>query len=109
MKMGHHQLGMNRSKDYKDDKAKDFELLFVEGFPMPVMHICCFSPFGNGRSSYNKFYSKEYSSIRAIKKYCGLSQLDLSKVKNDRCTHVIINNGQLTENNAVCSIPDLKT
>jgi hypothetical protein len=100
LQMGCDQLGMDKSKDYKDDKAEDFELLFVEGLPVPVMQICCFSPFGNGTSSDNEFHSKESSPIAAIKKDCGLCQLDLSELENDQCTHEISNSGQLREDNA---------
>lgn len=68
LQIGCDQLGINYSKDYKDDKADEFELLFVEGLPVPVMQISCFSPFGNGRLSDNEFPSKQSSPVGAIKR-----------------------------------------
>ena len=74
LRMGCDQLGMSKGKDYKDDKDEDFEQLFEEGLPIPVMHICCFSPFGNGTSSTsdNEFHSNESSLTTTTKKDCGL-------------------------------------
>eukprot|EP00253_Pinus_taeda_P000844 PITA_00844 len=107
LQMGCDQLGMNYSRDYTDDKADEFELLFVEGLPVPVMQICCFSPFGNGTLSDNEFHSKQSSPIGAIKKDCELCQVDLSELENDQCTHVISNIGQLREENIITGLkPD---
>jgi len=109
LKISCDQVGMNKSKDYRDGKVEDFELLFVEGLSVPIMQICCFSPFGIGTSSDNEFHSKESFPVEAIEKDCGLYQLDLSELANDQCTHEISNSGQLREDNANCSITILKT
>ena len=76
---------MSKSKDYKDDKDEEFELLFEEGLLVLVMQIYYFSPFGNGASSTsdNEFHSNESSPIVVIKKDCRLCHLDLSKLEND--------------------------
>ena len=76
---------MTKSKDYENDKVKYFEILFVEGLPIPVMNIYCFSPFENGTSSVsdNKFHSNESSPIVVIKIDCKLCHLDLYELEND--------------------------
>eukprot|EP00253_Pinus_taeda_P022882 PITA_22882 len=107
LQMGCDQLGINYSRDYKDDKADEFELLFVEGLPVPVMQISCFSPFGNERLSDNEFPSKQSSPVGAIKKDCELCQVDLSELENDQCTQAISNSGRLREDNM--NITGLKT
>lgn len=107
LQLGYDQPRINYSRDYKDDKADEFELLFVEGLPMPVMQISCFSPFGNGTLSDNEFPSKQSSPVGAIKKHCELCQVDLSELENDQCTHAMSNNGQLREGNM--NIIGLKT
>eukprot|EP00253_Pinus_taeda_P019906 PITA_19906 len=107
LQMGCDQLRINYSRDYKDDKADEFELLFVEGLPVPVMQISGFSPFGNGTLSDNEFPSKQSSPVGAIKKDCELCQVDLSELENDQCNHAISNSGQLREDNV--NITGLKT
>ena len=47
--------------------------------------------------------------VAAKEKDCGLCLLDLSEVKNYRCTYENSNSGHLREDNVACSITDLKT
>eukprot|EP01018_Ginkgo_biloba_P002446 Gb_15954 [translate_table: standard] len=84
------------SRGCEKSQDEDYEVLFAEGLPVPIMHIPCFSPALsgknpdidqlNGPSLENALETKELP-ISVVKMECGLYQQDSVELADKKGVH----------------------